>query len=395
MDIFVTKPPWESVQFKKNTEPVSFFEMKKGVWEHAASSEEDEIQQYRSKIEKYEKEQGEGTWEYYKKIINPYEFVYTQKKYEDFPESLCLTKPLSRSYFKMIEIINISKFFTTCEHHFIRSAHVCEGPGGFMEGFIDASSHYKRTPKSMHAITLKPKQPNIPGWKRASYFLQKNKKIINIDYGEDGTGDILRYENQNHFIQSCSEKVSLFTGDGGFDFSIDYKNQEESIFPLLIASTRIGFEVLREGGYFILKFFDLYNSATIELLYILSLHFKSWTLYKPATSRPCNPEQYFIGKEFRGANKDTIEYLRSICKDNKSISHIAIPSTEFMREIEEMRTLIVKRQIEYLKSVFNLIENNNTLIIKTIIKEHYKESYKWCKKFNIYVHPHKPALLNV
>lgn len=389
MDIFAIKPPWDNIQFKKNTAPVSFFEMKKGEWHHDASPEEQEIQMYRSKIEKYEKEQGEGTWEYYKKIINPYEFVYTQKKYDDFPDSLCLTKPLSRSYFKMIEILHISGFFTTCEHHFLRSAHVCEGPGGFMEGFIDASSHYKRNPKSIHAITLKPKQPNIPGWKRASYFLQKHKRIINIDYGEDGTGDILLYENQNHFIESCKDKVSLFTGDGGFDFSVDYKNQEEAIFPLLIASTRIGFEVLREGGYFILKFFDLYNSATIELLYLLSQHFKSWTLYKPATSRPCNPEQYFIGKEFRGASKDTIEYLRSISKNNTSICHISSPTAEFMKEIEEMRSIIVKRQIEYLKSVFDLIESNNKELIASIIKQHLKESYKWCKKFNIYVHPHR------
>lgn len=393
MDIFI-KPPWESIQFKKNTEPVSFFEMKKGEWSHIATPEEQEIQMYRSKIEKYEKEQGEGTWEYYKKIINPYEFVYTQKKYEDFPESLCLTKPLSRSYFKMIEILYVSGFFTTCEHHFIRSAHVCEGPGGFMEGFIDANSHYKRMPKSINAITLKPKQPNIPGWKRASYFLQKNKRIINIDYGEDGTGDILLYENQNHFIKSCPDKVSLFTGDGGFDFSVDYKNQEESIFPLLIASTRIGFEVLREGGYFVLKFFDLYNSATVELLYILSLHFKSWTLYKPATSRPCNPEQYFIGKEFKGASKDMLEYLRSISKDNNHISHIATPTEMFINEIEEMRTVIVKRQIEYLKSVFNLIEGGNDIIIKSLIKGHITESYKWCRKFNIYVHPNRVAKLN-
>ena len=45
-----------------------------------------------------------------KKMVNPYELVYTHDD-ERLPPSLSLEYPLSRSFFKMIEILNISQFF--------------------------------------------------------------------------------------------------------------------------------------------------------------------------------------------------------------------------------------------------------------------------------------------
>ena len=103
-----------------------------------------------------------------------------------------------------------------------------------------------------------------------------------ILYGEDGTGDILKPENQQYFIDyaihpAYGGKMNIFTADGGFDFSCDYSKQEQMIFPLLLASTKIGFEVLKKGGVFILKIFDFYTKATVDLLYLLSNHFSEWT----------------------------------------------------------------------------------------------------------------------
>ena len=43
-------------------------------------------------------------WDYYKKLTNPYEFIHTLVPTTKF--SICKYKPLSRSFFKMIEIIN-------------------------------------------------------------------------------------------------------------------------------------------------------------------------------------------------------------------------------------------------------------------------------------------------
>ena len=62
---------------------------------HSQSEEEKTLHEYRNRINEYEKNLTNGkNWEYYKKVVNPYEWVYTQKKYDNFPESLCTLKPL-------------------------------------------------------------------------------------------------------------------------------------------------------------------------------------------------------------------------------------------------------------------------------------------------------------
>jgi hypothetical protein len=88
------------------------------------------------------------------------------------------------------------------------------------------------------AMTLKPTNNHIPGWRRAYSFLQKHPEI-KIHYGHDGTGDLYKVENQSSFIDLFgSSKALLFTGDGGFDFSVDYENQEKSMYTLLLGPNR-------------------------------------------------------------------------------------------------------------------------------------------------------------
>jgi len=356
------------------------------VWSHSFSPEETHLHGLRKHINDYERSTGTSEWEYYKKIVNPYELIYTQKKYPNFPESVCLLHPLSRSYFKMTEMLGISDFFKGLKHsQKIRSAHVCEGPGGFIQGFLEQVDRHKVQCVAATAITLKPKQPNVPGWKRANQFLQGHRNI-QITYGSDGTGDLLRYENQNEFIR-VSGKVSLFTGDGGFDFSMDYDSQEQTIFPLLLASVRVGFEVLHEGGMMILKFFDLYYPGTKDLLYFLSQHFGNWTLYKPATSRPCNPEIYFMGQTFRPPSKPVLEILRgwsrAVAAQDAPIRLFRNPiPSEWLTILHRIGLTLVKHQIAYLEKVFALIESTTKEAqIKQLLQLHEVISYNWCIQF--------------
>ena len=208
----------------------------------------------------------EHKWELAKKMANPYEMVYTQE--EKFPYlNICSTKPLSRSYFKMVEMLYAIQFYKDVkDKKHIRSAHIAEGPGGFMQAFIDVSDQHKKEVKSMHAITLKSDKHYIPGWKKATNFLKRYSDIVHISYGKDGTGDIYIKENQAHFIHAVSHKVDLFTADGGFDFSFDYSQQEKQIFPLLICSFLVGFQTLAINGTCIIKIFDTYSESTQTLV---------------------------------------------------------------------------------------------------------------------------------
>jgi len=367
------------------------------VWTHTFTEDQTILHKFRKRINEYERETGTSEWEYYKKIVNPFELIYTQKKYPNFPESVCLLHPLSRSYFKMVEILGITEFFKQWKgNQRIRSAHVCEGPGGFIQGFLDQAERFRIPNVYSTAITLRPKQPNVPGWKRASQFLQKHKNV-KITYGVDGTGDMLKYENQDEFIRACEHPVNLFTGDGGFDFSMDYDAQEQTIFPLLIASVRIGFEVLQDGGMMVLKFFDIYYAGTRDLVYFLSQHFGKWTLYKPATSRPCNPEVYFIGQIFRRPAESILNILRgwskAACVQDAPVRLFqpdATPYTSFRSFLQHTIQVSVANQIAYLEKVFALVEaEDKDTKIKQMLQVHEVMSYTWCNTFSAPVYSHR------
>jgi len=372
--------------------PWSAFQLESVEWPHTRSEEEASLHACRNRIAHYEASLTNGkNWEYYKKIVNPYEIVYTQKKYDNFPESICVLKPLSRSYFKMIEMLDLLQFFKGIPSE-IRTAHVCEGPGGFIEALMDETEKRQKTIERSVAMTLRPHKNNIPGWRRATHFLRKNKNV-DIIFGDDSTGNIIKPENQQYYIDyvtesSCGKNVHIFTADGGFDFSCDYMKQETMVFPLLIASIKIGLEVLDRGGTFILKFIDFYNKATVDLLYFLSCHFEEWTLYKPYMSRPCNPEQYFIGRGFLGCTDEIRDVLRLWCsmvENNQPLESLCTVEhpRAFQETIGAIRSASYHSQIAYLEKVFVIIDANDDEMIKENLKKNQKASHAWCVRFQV------------
>lgn len=365
---------------------------------HDYSDEEKRLHEYRNRIQEYEGKLPQGkNWEYYKKAVNPYEWVYTQKKYLCFPDSVCFLKPLSRSYFKMVEILELSNFFDGfLTNSIIRTAHVCEGPGGFIEAIYDEGGRRGNRCQLSLAMTLRSRQSHVPSWKRASQFLKRNRSV-QIVYGHDGSGDILKPENQQAFIdqlvcETSNQKVDLFTADGGFDVSDNYEKQEKLLFPLLVASTKIGLEVVRRGGMFVLKVFDCYHRATVDLLYFLSCHFEQWTLYKPCMSRPCNPEHYFVGKGFLGCTEEVLDVMRVWClllENHKSLDGLFqegyVYDSQFMEWMVSHRTNAFSTQLEYLERVFGMIEREcmGKELIRDDLEENHRHSVEWCKRFHM------------
>ena len=82
--------------------------------------------------------------------------------------------------------------------------------------------------------------------------------------------------------------MDLITGDGGFDFSIDFNKQEYMASTKLIFA-QICFAIFlckKNGGTFILKIFDIFSKCSIDILYILSNSLlRTVILFKPKTSR--------------------------------------------------------------------------------------------------------------
>ena len=76
----------------------------------------------------------EEKWDTFKKYTNKFEYIHS-----NIPnKKICVSKyiPISRSYFKMIELINEFKFGLDTPNG-INTFHLAEGPGGFIEAVVN------------------------------------------------------------------------------------------------------------------------------------------------------------------------------------------------------------------------------------------------------------------
>jgi cap2 methyltransferase len=357
------------------TQFVPTLELTQGPW---IEEEHLEILNEKKKIESF---QNQEEWEIRKKIVNPYELIFSSIDAK-FP-GLSVKIPLSRSYFKMVEMLSFVDFWSLAkEFPSIQTAHVCEGPGGFIQSLLEGAQEHSVHVSSVYAMTLKPVKAHIPGWRRSYHFLKRFPQI-QLEYGEDNTGNILTQPNQKSFLQKTKQNSLLFTADGGFDFSSNYETQEETVFPLLLSSFTMGLSCLCKKGIMIIKLFDMYSQATKDLICGSALYFSKWTIYKPATSRPFNSERYFIGIGFLGGADSWIHHLQQA--HSKPIQRLCSSSwpSPLMDCIKEQIKWQEYLQAFMIDSALNIKKDQ----IESILDSHIQISAHWCSTFNVQTIP--------
>ncbi len=287
---------------------------------------------------------------------------------------------------EMLELTGITKALPQR----VRTAHVCEGPGGFIQAIYDNVERDRKQVGSTLAMTLRPDHPSVPGWKRASNFLRRHK-TIHIEYGPKRNGDILDPENQQAYLETIPTGGHIFTADGGFDFSDEYDKQELNIYNLLVNSILLATQSLMLEGSFILKIFDIQSHATEDLLAICASQFRRWTIYKPATSRPCNSEKYFIGTGFRGRNPLLISFLKEVAaalKEGQSFVKLLSEDFEITQKIRETIRLIAlpisERQKLSIQNVLKISKERTFEEQREIsFKAGTENAQEWCRIFRI------------
>jgi 23S rRNA U2552 (ribose-2'-O)-methylase RlmE/FtsJ len=329
----------------------------------------------------------ETEWDTYKKYTNPYEYIHTHVP----NKKKCISKyhPLSRAYFKMIEIINT--FDLKFDSKPITTFHLAEGPGGF----IEAIANYRNC-RHDHYIGMTilddKNDSNIPAWKKTDAFL-KNNPNVTIEKGKDLTGDILSLENFEYCKEKYGSSMDLITGDGGFDFSLDFNSQEINISDLLMSQIFFALVMQKKGGSFVLKMFDSFMNHTIDLLYILSSFYEIVYIIKPYTSRYANSEKYIVCKNFLYSNNKTFyPKLHEIFKkmvENKGKQKVhrfitkPIPYN-FLIKIEEYNAIFGQQQLENIHYTMTLIENKyKQEKIDTLLATNISKCIYWCNKHNV------------
>ena len=293
-------------------------------------------------------------WDNFKKLTNPYEYIHTYNN--EIKSSICKLKPISRAFYKMIELCNIFNLLNIDQD--IKSFHLAEGPGGFMEAI-----NYLRNNNindKYYGITLINNDINVPSWKKSKIILDNPK--INIEYGISKDGNLFNKSNLLHYYETMYNSIDIITGDGGFDFSLDFNNQETNSFKLILVQIIYAICIQKKGGSFILKIFDIFTLPTIQIIFILSSIYESVYICKPNTSRIANSEKYIICKKYK-INTDIINFfinnfdlLFNTNTNNNIISllKINIPYL-FINKLEEFNAIYGQQQIENINFTINLI----------------------------------------
>ena len=137
----------------------------------------------------------------------------------------------------------------------------------------------------------------------------KKNRNVHILSGIDGIGDLYNIDNIKYLINKFKfNKVKLVTGDGGFDFSIDY-NLQEYMAKLLLSQIIVALGSIDKNGTFICKFYDLNNKLSVELIYLLQCHFTNLHIFKPKSSRLANSEKYIVCKGFKNISTKYLDIL--------------------------------------------------------------------------------------
>ncbi|XP_077138110.1 cap-specific mRNA (nucleoside-2'-O-)-methyltransferase 1 [Ranitomeya variabilis] len=197
-------------------------------------------------------------------------------------------------------------------------ADVCAGPGGFSE--------YVLWRKKWHAkgfgMTLKG-----PNDFKLEDFYSASSELFEPYYGEggvDGDGDVTRPENitafRNFVMDNTDHKgVHFMMADGGFSVEGQENIQEILSKQLLLCQCLVGLSVVRTGGHFICKTFDLFTPFSVGLIYLLYCCFDRVSLFKSVTSRPANSERYVVCRGLKVGSEDVRNYLFTV---NLRLNHL-------------------------------------------------------------------------
>lgn len=429
-------------------------------------------------IEKYQ-----DTWDNIKKFTNPYEYIHSN--ITGNKTNISKLRPLSRSFYKMIEIMKNNNLLSQYENTYvqrpdpkmgIKTFHLAEGPGGFIEALAylrgveyqrcknqdtstksldpydsntsspihilkrntDFHDEYmkeqeylkvsrrifdlqKETGSSAdtgtgtgsgtatgtgmmpptygndryYGMTLVNEDPICPGWKKTRTFLENHPNVI-IENGADKTGNLISLDNFIYCAGKYKNNMEIVTADGGFDFSVDFNQQENMATQLILCEVFYALAMQKQGGTFILKIFDVFHKTTVDILYILSYYYKHVSIMKPYTSRVANSEKYVICQGFKVSDSSAIiqqfaTIFPSLMNDGGVLSSF-LPFEHdlyFLNRIEEMNAMVSFQQIENITSTLSIITNHrNAEKLEQYKRANVNKCIGWCEKYDIPYNAH-------
>ena len=300
----------------------------------------------------------------------------------------------------------------------IKTFHLAEGPGGFIEALaylrgLGYSYHGKKTSCSYESYDnthspihiLKRNTEFHDEYMKEQEYLKVSRRIFDSQKDvsaqattalpiaayvpADKTGNLISLENFIYCAEKYKNTMDIVTADGGFDFSLDFNQQENMATQLIFCEVFYALVMQKKGGSFILKIFDVFHKTTADILYLLSYYYNDVSIMKPYTSRVANSEKYVICQGFKVADSySMIQQFTSIFPSllNGVLSSFLSFNIDlyYLNRIEEMNAMVSFQQIENITSTLSIITNHrNAEKLEQYKRANVNKCIAWCEKYDI------------
>ncbi len=296
----------------------------------------------------------QNTWVKTRKMINAYEFPFNSEKLK--------SKPISRAFFKILEIIKDNNINITKN-----TLHLAEAPGGFIEGLMYYKN--KQNIKNTKHYTF-----SIIGNKKTPIYHKKiasNRDVVILS-NKQNRGDLYIVENINNLVEELKDKnISFITCDGGFADNNEFSEKEQLHHKLVFNQMVCSLFILQDKGSLVIKIFDIFTELTFDVLYTLSYLFKKVYIHKPLTSRNTNSEKYVYCESFSKSLLDTKiqEFLKTLCSKDvenyKSYVDKGSLNKNFLQKIISINNILSQRQITSINTILEGVKDEPTSRKKT------------------------------
>ena len=238
-------------------------------------------------------------------------------------------------------------------------ADICAGPGGFSEYVL----WRKKWRSKGFGFTLRAEGMNDF---KIEDFISGTPETFDCHYGEkgyNGDGDIFKEINLTEFqkyvmANSDNKGVHFVMADGGFSVEGQENIQEILSKQLYLCQFTCALSILRVGGHFLCKVFDLFTPFSVGLVYLLYLAFDQICIFKPVTSRPANSERYVVCKGKIAGAEAIHEYMFDL-----NIKMNNLKSSDI-----DIREIVSAEVIERDEGFYNyIITSNNTIGARQIL----------------------------
>jgi len=125
------------------------------------------------------------------------------------------------------------------------------------------------------------------------------------------------------------------------------------------------------------------------LLLGTAIFFDRFTLYKPATSRPCNSERYFIATGFHGSTKASA-FIKHL--EEARVKHDQAPLTQLFKNPWPVEILsAIHEQIKWqenlqIKTITQTLNLDKETIYEKILQS-IQLSREWCELYDVKIDP--------